>query len=205
MTLESLPYSAACEHNRAPILEALRDVFRDCTEVLDIGSGTGQHALHFAAALSALHWQPTDRAENLAGLSARIALEGSANLRPPLELDLVQSGWPTSPQAGKRWDGAFSANTLHIVAVPLVERFFAGLGATLAAPARLAVYGPFRYGGRFTTESNAQFDAALKTLDPASGIRDIEWIQVLAERQGFAATADLPMPAHNQLLVWQRA
>jgi len=204
MNRASLPFSAACERNRAPILAVLHQAFRDSREVLEIGSGTGQHAVHFAAALSGLHWQPTERAAQLPGLRARIALEGSENLRAPLELELETGPWPADPTAGRPWDAAFSANTLHIIAVALVERFFAGVGATLAPRAHLAVYGPFRYAGRFTTESNAQFDAALKQRDPDSGIRDAEWVQQLAAAQRFALVADHPMPANNQLLVWQR-
>jgi SAM-dependent methyltransferase len=201
---EPLPFSAACERNREPILAVLREAFRDRHEVLEIGSGTGQHAVYFAAALPRLRWQPTERTAQLAGLGARLALEGPTNLRPALALDLAQPAWPAGPAGGLRWDAAFSANTLHIVAAPLVERFFAGLGAALAANARLAVYGPFRYRGRFTTASNADFDAALRQRDPASGIRDVEWIDSLAAAQGFQLEADHPMPANNQLRVWAR-
>jgi SAM-dependent methyltransferase len=200
----ALEFSEACERNRGPILAELQVAFRDCLEVLEIGSGTGQHAVHFAAALPGLQWQPSERAAQLPGLRARIALEGTPNLRPPIELDLAQGNWPPGPSPQRQWDAAFSANTLHIVAAPLVERFFAGVGATLAPQARLVVYGPFRYRGRFTTESNARFDDMLRLRDPASGIRDAEWVQALAAAQDFALVADRPMPANNQLLVWQR-
>ncbi len=204
MNLEALPFSAACERNREPILGVLRDAFRDRREVLEVGSGTGQHAVHFAAALPGLRWQPTERASQIAALGARLALEGTPNLRAPVELDLSRPGWPAGPAPTRRWDAAFSANTLHIVAEPLVERFFAGVGAALAEDARVAVYGPFRYRGRFTSDSNASFDLALRQRDPASGIRDAEWVQSLASAQGFRLSADHPMPANNQLLVWQR-
>jgi len=200
-----LEFSEACERNRGPILAELRDAFRACREVLEIGSGTGQHAVHFTAALPWLQWQPSEQAPRLPGLRARVALEGTANVRAPIELDLAGGDWPPGPAPDLRWDAAFSANTLHIVATSLVERFFVGLGATLAPRARLAVYGPFRYRGRFTTDSNERFDANLKLRDPASGIRDSEWVQALAAAQGFILLADRPMPANNQLLVWQRA
>lgn len=200
----ALEFSEACERNRDPILAELRDAFRDRLEVLEIGSGTGQHAVHFAAALPGLQWQPSERAAQLPGLRARIALEGTPNLRTPIELDLAHGDWPHGPAPQRRWDAAFSANTLHIVAEPLVEQFFARLGAALAPQARLAVYGPFRYGGRFTTDSNERFDAMLRMRDPASGIRDAEWVWALAAAQGFELVADRPMPANNQLLVWQR-
>jgi SAM-dependent methyltransferase len=201
----ALDFSEACERNRGPILAELRDAFRDCREVLEIGSGTGQHAVHFAAALPGLRWQPSERAPQLPGLCARIAFEGTANIRAPIELDLARGGWPPGPAPDLHWDAAFSANTLHIVAAPLVERFFVGIGATLAPRERLAVYGPFRYRGQFTTDSNERFDASLKLRDPASGIRDAEWVLALAAAQGFDLVADRPMPANNQLLVWQRA
>ena len=204
MNPAALAFSEACERNRGPILAELRHAFRDCHEVLEIGSGTGQHAVHFASALPGLQWQPSERASQLPGLRARIAQEGTTNLRAPIELDLARGAWPPGPAPDLRWDAAFSANTLHIVAAPLVERFFLALGATLASRARLAVYGPFRYGGRFTTDSNERFDASLKLRDPASGIRDVEWVQALAAAQGFDLVADRPMPANNQMLLWQR-
>lgn len=199
-----LPFSEACERNRAPILEVLRDAFRDAKQVLEIGSGTGQHALFFAAALPALQWQPTEAALNLPGLSARLELAAPPNRRAPLLLDVGQSPWPAGPSEGIRWDAAFSANTLHIMSAPLVERFFTGVGTTLTPRARLAVYGPFRYAGRFTTESNARFDASLRARDPASGLRDVEWLLGLAAGAGFGLIADHAMPSNNQLLVWQR-
>lgn len=204
MTPDSLPFSAACERNRAPILAVLRDAFGDCREVLEIGSGTGQHAAHFAAGLPALRWQPTETAIGLPALCGRVALEGTPNLRAPLELDLAHWPWREPPAAAVRWDAAFSANTLHIVPAALVERFFAGVGTALAPRSRLAVYGPFRYAGRCTTASNEQFDAMLRQRDPASGLRDAEWVQGLAKAQGFDLLADHPLPAHNQLMVWQR-
>jgi len=114
-----LPFSEACERNRAPILEVLRDAFRDAKQVLEIGSGTGQHALFFAAALPALQWQPTEAALNLPGLSARLELAAPPNRRAPLLLDVGQSPWPAGPSEGIRWDAAFSANTLHIMSAPL--------------------------------------------------------------------------------------
>ncbi len=199
-----LPFSEACERNRQPILEVLREAFQDAKQVLEIGSGTGQHAAFFAAELPTLHWQPTELDRNLPGLRARLELHGTRNLRAPLLLDVGQQPWPSGPAEAIRWDAAFSANTLHIMSAPLVERFFAGVGAVLAPRARLAVYGPFRYDGRFSTESNARFDAALRAREPASGLRDAEWVQGLAAGAGFDLVADHAMPANNQLMVWRR-
>ena len=192
-----LPFSDACERNKGPILEVLRSAFAGCTRVVEIGSGTGQHAVHFARHLPHLQWQPTDRAEYLAGLAARVAQEGPGNLRPPFEFDVAR---PSSLPG--TFDAIFSANTLHIMSWPEVQAFFAYTGRALGPSGTLAVYGPFRYGGEFTTESNAHFDRALRERDPASGIRDFEAVDALAAAQGFVLVADHSMPANNQLLVW---
>ncbi|MCP5328326.1 MAG: DUF938 domain-containing protein [Steroidobacteraceae bacterium] len=205
MNTPELPFSAACARNREPIIAVLRDTFGDRHEVLEIGSGTGQHAVYFAASLPWLHWQPTDRAAALPGLRARCALEGSSNLFEPLELDVARDAWPLARLGLEgRWDTAFSANTLHIMSRSEVERCFAGFGQRLAAGAKLAIYGPFRYGGRYTSDSNARFDEALQARDPASGIRDAEWIDALAVDQDLELIADHDMPANNQLRIWRR-
>lgn len=167
--------------------------------MLEIGSGTGQHAVFFARALPHLLWQPSDRAEWLPALRARIAQEGPENLAAPIELDVTWAPWPIFDA-----DTIYSANTLHIMAWQEVEAFFAGVGRTLAKAAHrtLAVYGPFKYRGAFTTPSNAAFDESLKSRDPASGIRDFEAVDALARAQGLVLSADHAMPANNQLLVW---
>jgi len=200
----TLPHSDACERNREPILGVLRTAFAQVREVLEIGSGTGQHAVHFAAAMPWLAWQPTDRRAALDGLAARVRLQGSANLRIPLELDVATDDWPGAVLDPAGWHAVFSANTLHIMSAPQVERCFAALQHALAPGALLAIYGPFRYRGSFTTESNAQFDTLLRQRDPASGIRDAEWVDALAAAAGLALVADHDMPANNQLRVWRR-
>lgn len=192
-----LPFSDACERNKHPILEVLRAAFSGCTRVVEIGAGTGQHAVHFARHLPRLAWQPTDRAEYLPGLSARIAEEGPANLSPPLELDVLQARWPAV-----RGDALFSANTLHIMSWTAVEALFAGLPRVLEPGGVLAIYGPFRYAGRFTTASNAAFDAMLRERDPDSGVRDFEAVDALANAAGLTLAADHALPANNQLLIW---
>lgn len=192
-------YSEACERNKNPILESLRGAFANCSQVLEIGAGTGQHAVHFARHLPHLVWQPTDRREYLAGLAARIVAEGRANLRRPVELDVSREPWPDVDA-----DAVFSANTLHIMAWPEVEALFRGVGRILGPGGVLAVYGPFRYAGAFTSESNAAFDRSLRQRDPASGIRDFEAVDALASREGLRIVADQAMPANNQLLVWRR-
>jgi len=194
-----LPFSDACERNKAPILEVLRAAFAGCTRVVEIGAGTGQHAVHFARHLPHLWWQPTDRAEHLPGLAARVAAEGPANLAAPVELDVLQAGWPAV-----RGDAVFSANTLHIMSWPAVAALFAGLPRVLEPGGVLAIYGPFKYQGRFTTDSNAAFDAMLRERDPQSGLRDFEAVNALAEVAGLVLATDHAMPANNQLLVWKK-
>jgi SAM-dependent methyltransferase len=193
-----LPFSDACERNKGPILGVLRAAFADRTRVVEIGAGTGQHAVHFARHLPHLRWQPTDRADCLPGLVARIAAEGPSNLSAAVELDVSQQPWPAL-----RGDAVYSANTLHIMSWPAVEALFAGLPAILQAGGVLAIYGPFKYAGQFTTESNAAFDAMLRERDPASGLRDFEAVSALADAAGLALVADRAMPANNQLLIWR--
>ena len=194
-----LPFSEACERNKDPILDVLRTALAGCSDVLEIGSGTGQHAVHFARQLGHLDWQPTDRAENLATLAARIAVDGPPNLRSPLELDVTSLHWPFV-----RTDAVFSANTLHIMSWEEVRSFFGGVGRILGRGGLLAVYGPFRYAGRYTSDSNAAFDCGLRQRNSASGIRDFEAVNELAADQGLAPLADHAMPANNQLLLWRR-
>jgi len=198
LTLDELPFSEACERNKAPILGVLREVFAGRTRVVEIGAGTGQHAVHFSRHLPQLAWQPTDRSEYLSGLAARIAAEGAPNLHPPLELDVLHADWPLLTA-----DAVFSANTLHIMDWSMVEGFFRGVGRLLAGGGTLAVYGPFRYGGRFTSESNEAFDRMLRLRDAASGIRDFEAVDALAAEAGLDFQRDFTMPANNQLLVWR--
>jgi SAM-dependent methyltransferase len=195
----SKPFSEACERNREPILAVLERIFADRTRVLEIGSGTGQHAAYFAQGLAHLVWQPSDVAEHLAGIGLWVAEAGAPNLRMPLELD-VDRPWP-----GIAADAVFSANTCHILSWAQVERMFEGVGRLLPAGGVLALYGPFNYGGRHTSPSNARFDAMLRERDPQSGLRDIEALLALGEREYFEKDEDVAMPANNRLLVFRRA
>ena len=190
------PFSQACENNKQPILNHLKTVLQECQHVLEIGSGTGQHAVYFAANMPQLIWQCSDRAENIDGI--RSWLTGT-NLPAPLTLDVRDSNWPV-----EQYDAIFSANTLHIMSWPEVELFFHKVNVQLKANALLCIYGPFKYGGDFTSPSNADFDLWLKRNNPVSGIRDFEAIRELAEHTGFQLVADHRMPANNQLLIWQR-
>jgi hypothetical protein len=166
--------------------------------VLEIGSGTGQHAVHFATHLPHLLWQPSDTGAYLTGLRERIAVEGTPNLLPALELDVRNQPWQLESV-----DAIFTANTLHIMGWPAVEALFRGVGAV--APAVLCVYGPFRYGGKYTSASNADFDRYLRARDPESGIRDFEAVNTLSSEAGLSLLADHAMPANNQLIIWQNS
>lgn len=192
------PFSEACERNREPILGVLKRIFSDRKRVLEIGSGTGQHAAYFAPALPHLVWQPADIAEHLPGIGLWVAEAGARNLRRPLELD-VDRAWPDTAA-----DAAFSANTSHILSWPQVERMFEGIGRLLPAQGMFALYGPFNYGGRHTSESNARFDAMLRERDPQSGLRDIEAILALGEREYLKKEEDIAMPANNRLLIFRK-
>ena len=190
-------FSDACERNREPILAVLKRVFAERKLVLEIGSGTGQHAAYFAPALAHLQWQPSDVAENLPSVRAWREEAAAPNLREPVELDVGH------PFPSVRADAVFSANTCHIMSWPQVERMLAGIGALLPPGGVFALYGPFNYGGKHTSPSNAEFDAWLRGRDRASGLRDVEAIGALAKSQGLTPQEDNAMPANNRLLVFR--
>lgn len=193
------PYSESCDQNREPILSVIAPLLRDARQVLEIGSGTGQHAVHFAAALPHLVWHTSDCAEYHPGI--RLWLEEAAlpNTRPPLLLDVARSAWPALEV-----DAVFSANTAHIMHWHEVEAMFAGVGQLLGDGGHFMLYGPFNYNGRFSSESNARFDRWLKARDPAMGVRDFETLSELAERVGLQLLEDFEMPVNNRILCWQR-
>jgi SAM-dependent methyltransferase len=194
------PYAESCEQNQAPILEVLRETFADRRRVLEIASGTGQHAVHFARALPHLTWQTSELPRNHTGIQAWLDEASLPNVLPPVAIDVNDATWPVEGV-----DAVFNANTVHIVSWPDVERMFQGIGRVLAPGGILCIYGPFNYGGKFTSESNARFDAWLKARDPNSGVRDFEAVDGLARRQGLKLLRDVPMPANNRTLAWQRA
>jgi len=192
--------SDASERNKEPILQVVAPVLSQTQRVLEIGSGTGTHALLFSARLPHLSWQPSDIGEYLPALRERLRREGGANLLPVVELDVRRHPWPV-----QEVDAIYSANTLHIMSWSSVHDFFKGVGQALARAGLLCVYGPFRYGERYTSDSNAKFDEFLKSRDPDSGLRDAHEVDRLAREQGLDLIADHPMPANNQLRIWQRA
>ena len=194
-----LPFSAACERNKDPILEVLRLRFADRTQVLEIGSGTGQHAVYFAQALGHLTWHPTEQLVYLEDLTERVKLEGPSNLRAPTLLDVRQAVWPV-----RGVDAMFTANTLHIMSWSEVMALFNGIGTVLAPGGVLCIYGPFRYAGKYTSDSNQEFDRMLQERDPQSGLRDIEAVSLLADQYGLRLDADFDLPANNRLLVFTK-
>ncbi|MBD3670616.1 MAG: DUF938 domain-containing protein [Gammaproteobacteria bacterium] len=194
------PFAESCEQNKTPILEVLAVEFADRSRVLEIGSGTGQHAIHFAARMPHLSWQTSDMAANHPGIRAWLDEARLDNVLAPMELDVLRKEhWPQS-----RYDAVFSANAVHIMAWDAVVSMFEGLSKVMEDGALLALYGPFNYGGEYTSESNARFDQWLKQRDPESGIRDFEALDALARTQGMSLKQDYAMPANNRILVWQR-
>ncbi len=200
-------WSEACERNRDPILAVLRRLLQDRQRVLEIGSGTGQHAEYFAAQLPHLQWQASDHPDYLPGIAERLAAAGLPNASAPWPLQAVLApvpGLAPLPASPLGFDAVFSANTLHIMSWPHVQALFAGLPAVMADDALLCVYGPFNYNGNYSSDSNRQFDGWLKARDPESGIRDAEAVDALAAAQGLRLVDDVAMPANNRLRIWRR-
>ncbi len=193
------PFSEACEENKAPILAVIQPLLQDCAAVLEIGSGTGQHAVHFAAQMPQLVWHTSDVREHHAGIQCWLDEANLPNTRHPLPLDVLRDPWPElNVQA------VYSANTVHIMGWDAVEALFAGIGKLLPDNGLFMLYGPFNYNGQYTSESNARFDEWLQSRDPRSGIRDLTDLKRLAEQAGMQLQHDYTMPVNNRLLVWQR-
>jgi cyclopropane fatty-acyl-phospholipid synthase-like methyltransferase len=191
------PYAESCEQNKQVILDVLLKEFAKTRHVLEIGSGTGQHAVFFARALPHLLWQPSDLGENHPGIDAWIGDAGLNNIRAPLTLDVKNDRWPSM-----EFDGVFSANTAHIMGWSEVETMFAGIGEVLLPGGRFCLYGPFNYHGQFTSASNANFDMWLKSRNPKSGVRDIAELDTLAKKARLELIEDYEMPANNRIIVW---
>ena len=198
MSSDSKPFSQACENNKEPILAVLRAVYTAPGMIVEIGSGTGQHAVHFGHHLPHLTWQPTDQAEYLSGIRAWLDEAGLTNVASPLLLDVTAPEWPVA-----RAEGVFAANTAHIMAWPAVEAMFRGVGNLLEDGGAFCLYGPFSYGGEHTSASNAAFDARLREQDSRMGIRDRYELERLGEETGLVLEADHAMPANNRTLVWR--
>ena len=193
------PYAESCEQNQDPILDVLQEIFSDRQHVLEIASGTGQHAVYFGQALPHLTWQTSELAQNHEGIQAWLDEALLPNVLPPISIDVNDPDWPIA-----KVDSIFNANTVHIVAWKAVESMFDGVARVLDAGGLLCLYGPFNYGGKFTSESNARFDVWLKMRDPNSGVRDFEALNQLAESHGLELQKDVAMPANNRILVWRK-
>ena len=191
------PFSESCEQNKAVIYEAIKPYLVGSEEVLEIGSGTGQHAIHFASMEPGLVWQTSDLAENLPAIKAWINDSRLPNLNEPIELD-VSSRW-----LNRTYDLIFSANTFHIMGQTTVEQCISRSTGCLKENGYLIIYGPFNYHGSYTSASNEQFDSWLKSRDPHSGIKDFEWLNSIALQAGLRLISDITMPANNRTLIWQ--
>ncbi|MGA8147501.1 MAG: DUF938 domain-containing protein [Gallionellaceae bacterium] len=192
------PYAESSEKNKEPILAVLKEIFAERKRVLEIASGTGQHAVYFGRELPHLSWQPSELAQNLAGIQAWLDEAQLPNVLAPLALDVNDAHWPVAPV-----DAVFNANTVHIISWAEVERLFAHIARVIAPGGYVCLYGPYNYGGNFTSASNARFDAWLKTRDPNSGVRDFEAVNRLAASHGLDLLQDIAMPSNNPILVWE--
>ena len=193
------PFAESSEQNKTPIYTVLKQHFKNIKTVLEIGSGTGQHAVFFAEQFPQLAWVTSDREEYHAGIQMWLQEAGLENTQGPLLLDVNQEVWPV-----KNTDAVFSANTVHIMSWPSVESMFIGIGRILNSNGLFCLYGPFNYNGQFSSESNARFDLWLKQRNPESGVRDFEALQILAEKAGMEFIEDVEMPANNRVLVWRK-
>ena len=192
------PYAESSEKNKVPILAVLKEVLAEPACVLEIASGTGQHAVYFAGELPYLTWQPSELPRNLAGIKAWLDEAQLSNVLPPLALDVNDARWPVTTM-----DAIFNANTVHIISWPEVQRMFSHIAQIIVPGGYVCLYGPYNYGGNFTSESNARFDAWLKSRDPSSGVRDFEAINQLAAIHGLELLRDMAMPSNNRMLVWR--
>lgn len=193
------PYAESSEENKIPILAVLRHEFAGIESVLEIGSGTGQHAVFFSQELAHLRWHTSDVSSMHEGIMEWLNEADLSNVKPPIHLDVATDAWPE-----QTFDGAFSANTAHIMHWHEVEAMFKGIGRTLKPGGRFCLYGPFNYHGDYTSPSNARFDEWLKSRDPESGIRDIDDLNALGATAGMQLVEDYEMPANNRILVWEK-
>jgi len=196
---ENRGFSPSTERNRGPIRDVFKRLFNGDGLLLEIGSGTGQHAAYLAKEFPAYQWQPTDLSENLDSINAWAAESGAGNILPAITLDLAKPDWPV-----EQCDVLVCINTIHIVAWPLVENLFRGAGRVLKPGGAMYVYGPFEYSDRPLEPSNADFNAWLKDRDPQSGIRKFDELNRLAVETGLVLKGDVAMPANNRSIWWRK-
>jgi cyclopropane fatty-acyl-phospholipid synthase-like methyltransferase len=189
-------YSSSCVQNQAPIFKIIKPLLQDKRTVLEVGSGTGQHAVYFAEKMPHLNWQSSDQMQYLSSINAWIDEANLSNTAPAINLDVTQA-WPAL-----EFDVIFSANTTHIMSWEMVVDFFQGVGKSLSENGLFILYGPFNYNAQYTSQSNANFDRWLKDRDAQSAIRDFEKLNTLAQQAGLILMNDYAMPANNRILVW---
>ena len=192
------PFAESCEQNKRVILDVLQTEFSESKSLLEIASGTGQHAVYFANKMPHLNWQCSDRFSELSGLNRWINEAQLSNLPTAIELDVL-SQWPRC-----QYDAVFSANAVHIMSWQAVEAMFKELKNCIKDKATVCLYGPFNYNGEFSSDSNARFDQWLKQRNPESGIRDFEKLNVLAAQCDLQLKNDYEMPANNRILCWAK-
>lgn len=197
--MSAKPCAPAAERNSGPILDVLRDIFAEPASVLEIGSGTGQHAVHFGRELPHLTWQTSDLEENHTGIRAWLEEADLPNVRPPIVVDVLTAKLPPSS-----YDAVYSANTTHVMSIVAVEKMFELVGTVLRTGGPFCLYGPFRQQGEFNAASNAQFDAKLRGQDPSMGIRDLEDLDRFAAVNGLRHRQLVAMPSNNYLAVWKK-
>jgi SAM-dependent methyltransferase len=191
------PFAESCEINKFPILEVLKTVFATRRQVLEIASGTGQHAVYFGRELPHLTWQTSELTQNHAGIQAWLDEANLPNVLPPISMDVNDASWPVASV-----DAIFNANTVHIISWPQVEALFAHIARVIVPGGCVCFYGPYNYAGKFTSESNERFDEWLRLRDPKSGVRDFEAMNQLALSHGLHLVSDIEMPINNRTLVW---
>lgn len=196
--IKAKPFAPSCEQNQQVILEAIKPYLSQVNSVLEIASGTGQHAVFLAKHLAHLSWQTSDLEPSHQGINQWLAESALNNIKPPLTLDVSQNTWPKC-----QYQAVFSANSLHIMSHKNVEDFFAKVPKVLEPKAYVLVYGPFNYEGRYTSKSNENFDKWLKQQNSLSCIKDFEWCNNLALKSHLKLVEDIEMPANNRILVWQ--
>jgi SAM-dependent methyltransferase len=194
------PYAESCEINKFPILAVLKELFNVPARVLEVASGTGQHAVYFGSRLPHLTWQTSELVQNHAGIQAWLDEANLPNVLPPIAIDVNDASWPVT-----QVDAIFNANTVHILSWTEVDALFAHIARAIIPGGCVCFYGPYNYGGSFTSESNARFDEWLKSRDPESGVRDFEAVNQLASRHGLSLVDDIEMPINNRILVWKAA
>ncbi|MEO2178346.1 MAG: DUF938 domain-containing protein [bacterium] len=200
MEKQFLHHSTAADNNKEHILSHLRELLTEPATLLEIGSGSGQHAVHFASALRHITWQPSDQGEYFEPLKTNIQSLAPDNVKPPVYLDLNNPDWSITTT-----NHIYTANVLHIVPESLLSPLFIGASKVMTHNGLLCIYGPFKYNGKFTTDSNERFDGWLTDRNPLSGVRDIGRLQELAEETGFVLRRDFDMPANNQFLIFEKA